>query len=185
MEEINLLPSEEKIVKTYTSLQKKLKIVSTVVLVITGIFTSATLIFYMLLINEKAKLVSQIEASSTKINSFKAKEELIFVTKGKVTTANKILSGRVNYPVFLKNLSDLIPEGIYFTDVRFNPEKIAFVGKAKSSIDMAGLISSLVSTKGSEILNNISIDSLNADEKGFYAFGITAQLVVAKPESSK
>ena len=140
-----------------------------------GVFTLVTLIFYIFLIGEKSKLIGQIEANYRKIDSFKAREELIFVTKGKAKSATKILSTRMDHPGFFGKFEKLVPLGIYFTDIRFSQDKIIFAGKAKSSADIAGFVSALVSARGLELVSNVTVDSLNSDERGAYVFNISSQ----------
>src|SRR5437870_8426118 len=95
--DINLLPYEERAQERFSDLSKKLSIASVVFLIATAIFTVVTLIFYTSLAAKRAKLIEDVASSSSKINSFKATEELLVVTKNKVMASNKIVDLRTNY----------------------------------------------------------------------------------------
>ena len=176
MADINLLPAEERAARSFEAAQGKLSLVSTIFLIVTAVFTLGTLGFFVTLTTQRSQLLSQIEDASARINSLKAVEELVVVTKGKVSTASKIFSARVDFAGFFEKLSNLVPQGVYFSDVRFSGNRISLVGKAKSSGDVAGFVSALVSAQGSQIVSNVSVESLSSDEAGAYSFSMTAQL---------
>lgn len=176
MADINLLPTEERSLRNFEAARGKLTLVSTVSLVATALFTLGTLGFFVTLTTARNQLLSQIEEASGRINSLKATEELAVVTKGKAATASKILSARTNFSNFFEKFSGLVPEGVYFSDIRFTGSKVSFVGKARTSADVAGLVSALVLPQGSAIVSNVSVDSLSSDETGAYSFSMAAQL---------
>lgn len=176
MAEINLLPVEERAEEQFLLLSKRLSIVSVVILVFTAIFTLTTLAFYTSLVSKRSELITQVEESSGKIEELKASEELIVVVQEKASAADKILLTRINYGVILDSLSQLIPQDVYLSDIKFSSDKAMFSGKARSYADVAGLASSLLSEKGTKIFSGISIDSLSSDESGEFAFAITAEL---------
>ena|SRR3989344_6208227 len=177
MSDINLLPTEERSARNFEAARGKLTLVSTMFLVATALFTLGTLGFFVTLTNQRNQLLSQIEDASGRINSLKSTEELVVVTKGKAATASKILSARTNFSSFFEKFSSLVPGGVYFSDIRFSASKISFVGKARTSADVAGLVSALVLPGGSAIVTNVSVDSLSSDETGVYAFSMSAQPV--------
>lgn len=176
MAEINLLPVEEKAAESFETLHKRIIVVSAVVLVIVAVFTLTTLVFFTTLAAKRGDLISQIAESTAKINGLKTTEELLVVTKGKISTAIKILSGRTNTSGFFEKLAELVPQGVYFTEMRFVSGRVVITGKAKSSADVSGLVSSLVSAEGAKLLTNVAVDSLNSDEKGIFSFVISSQL---------
>lgn len=184
MAEINLLPVEEKTAEFINLWQKRLTIVSVIFLVITAVFTIAILIFFTSLAAKRADLNSKIQESSTAINDQKAVEELVVVVKKKVTSAEKVFSERLNYPQIFEKLGPLVPQGVYFSDLKFSGSKMVISGKARGSADIAGLVSSFVSAQGAEIVSNVSVDSLASDDKGSYSFSITTQLMVGQNSSS-
>lgn len=175
MADINLLPTEERSARNFEVAQGKVTLVSTIFLVLTAIFTLGTLGFFITLTSQRNQLLAQIEDASSRINSLKSTEELVVVTKGKVSTGSKILSSRVDFPKFFDKFANLVPEGVYFSDVRFTGARVSLVGKARTSADVAGLVSALVG-QGSEIVTGVAVDSLSSDESGVYAFSMTAQL---------
>lgn len=177
MPDINLLPETERSQERIDDVRKKLSIVSIGLLAITALFTFVTLIFFQMQASKKNNLVSQIQDNSSQINSLKATEELIVVIKGKTTAAENVLKVRQDVPVFFGKLAELVPEGVSFSDMRFTGEKVVISGKARSSAEIAGLVSSLSSSQGSHIISNVSIDSLSSTENGNYSFVLSAQLV--------
>src|SRR3990167_9186059 len=91
--------------------------------------------------------------------------------------ADKILSTRSNLPSFFSQLEELVPQSLYFSDLRLSADKVVISGKARSSADMAGFVTGLSSQKGAQIVSNVTIDSLSSDESGAYTFVVSAQLV--------
>ncbi len=176
MAEINLLPEEERSQEQFETLKQRLIIVSIGLLIFTAISTLTTLGFFTALASKRSDLVNQIDSTSKQIDSLKSSEELIVVVKGKASTADKIISSRTNYSVFFTKLSALIPEGVYFTELRFSGGKISISGKAKTSSDVAGLVSSLLSTAGVGLVSGITVDSLTSGEGGIYTFALSAQV---------
>jgi len=179
MADINLLPQEEKSAENIELLRKRLTVVSIVLLVGVSAFTLVTLGLFTSFASKRSNLISKVEQISGQINSFKATEELVVVVKGKVSSAEKVLSSRINYSNIFDQLSQLVPAGVYFSDMKFSSGKLIVSGKAKSSADVAGLVSSLVSGRGAQIVSNVTIDSLSADDSGVYSFIISSQLVAS------
>ena len=177
MADINLLPVEERAHERFAPLFKRLSIASVAVLAITAIFTIATLGFFTSLVAKRTQLVADIEASASQINNLKATEELAVVVKEKAQVAQKILAGRTNHRELLDKLARIVPVGVYFTDIKFSAEKVIFSGRARTSADVAGLVSSLLSSEGSQIVSGVTVDSLTSDDAGVYTFAITAQIV--------
>ena len=176
MADINLLPQEERVHEQFQLLQKRLSIASISLLAITAILTLLTLVIYTSSVSNRDKLVSQIEASSKRIEALKVSEELIVIVKEKAQAGDKILSNRTNHSAIFEKLAVLIPTGVYFTDIKFTSEKAAISGKASSSANVAGLIASLLSTDGAKIFSSVTMDSLSSDESGVFTFSMTAQL---------
>lgn len=176
MADINLLPEEERSAATFENARSKLLIGSIGALVVTGLLTLGVLFYFAMLSSQKGKLITRVETSGAQIESLKAQEELIVVTKGKVTDAAKILGARVNMADFLTNFSNLMPQNLYFSDMRIAGGKISASGRARSSADMANFISALVSSRGTKLVSAVTVDSLSSDDAGAYAFVINMQL---------
>lgn len=180
MPDINLLPEEERSAEGFENLRKKLLLGSVAALVITGVLTMVVLFYFAALNAQKDKLVERVEASSGEIESMKAQEELIVVTKDKASSAEKILSSRTNMSEFFTKFGQLVPQNLFFSDLRIGGSKFTASGRAKTSNDVAGFVSALVSAKGTDLVSNISIDSLSSDENGNYSFVVNMSLV-SKP----
>lgn len=176
MADINLLPSEERAHEQFALLQKRLSIFAIALLGVTAIATLVTLVLYTSSVSKRTRLVSEIEDSSKRIEDTKANEELIVVVKEKAQAGDKILSSRTNHPEIFDKLALLIPTGVYFTDVKFAQNKAAISGKASSSANVAGLISSLLSTEGTKLFSSVTMDSLSSDESGVFTFSMSLQL---------
>lgn len=174
--DINLLPYEERAQDRFNDLTRKLSLVSVVFLIICAIFTLVTLVFYTSLAAKRSKLIESVEASSNTINSYKASEELLVVIKNKVSSADKVLSSRTNYPDFFGKFAALTPQGVYLTDFKVNANKVSTNGKARSSADVAGLVASLLSAEGTKLISNVSIGTLSSDEKGTYTFSLSGEV---------
>ena len=177
MASINLLPQKEKAQERFVGLQRKLQISAVSLLVLVAIFTFVTLFFYTSLSAKRAEIISHIQEASGKIEAQKTKEELIVVVKDKTATAQKLLDGRIEYINFFDKLASVIPQGVYFSDIRVFGGKVVFSGKAKTSADAAGLVRSFSSGQGAEVLSDLNVETLSADETGIYSFVISAKLV--------
>ena len=180
MAEINLLPVEEKASESLTNSQKKVTFVSFGVLIVTAVATVAILILFTIYAGQRNKLLEANAQFTGKIESLKNVEELLTVASKKVTTGEKVLSTRLEYTDFFNNFSALVPQGVYFSSIKITGSKISISGKAKTSADVAGFVSQLVSNSGSKLVSGAIIDSLNSDEKGVYTFSMTAEFTQKK-----
>lgn len=176
MADINLLPVEDKGTEAAEGIKKKLSVVSAVVLVATAAFGVVTLVMFTSIASQRQKIQNRIDTNTAQIESLKDTEAMIVVTKDKASIADKVLSGRADQVNLFNQFAQLVPENVYFTDIKFTGNKATFSGKAESSADVAGLISSLASDQGSKIISNVNIDSLGSDQEGVYTFNISAQL---------
>lgn len=176
MADINLLPAEERSAESFENIRRKLLLGSIVALIITGILTIVVLFYFSSLSSQKDKLIKRVETSGSKIETLKAQEELIVVTKEKAIDASKILSARVNIADFFGKFSQLVPQNLYFSDMRISGGKLTASGRARTSGDMASFISALVSSRGVQLVKNVNVDSLSSDDVGAYAFVVNMQL---------
>ena len=175
MPDINLVPQEEKTTERFESLKKRLSVGSAALLILTAVFTLGVLVFFTTQVSKRTQLFAKVEDNAQVINSYKSTEELLVVAKDKSAVAEKVLAQRTDYYQTFNGFAKLVPQGIYFTDIKFPAGKIVMNGKAKSSAEVAGLISSLITPEGSKIVSNVTIDTLTADETGTYTFSIAAQ----------
>ncbi|MCR4305914.1 MAG: PilN domain-containing protein [Candidatus Daviesbacteria bacterium] len=176
MADINLLPVEDKGTEATEGIRKKLSIVSAVVLVATAVFGVVTLVMFTSFATQRQKIQSRIDTNTAQIDSLKDTEAMVVVTKDKASVADKVLTGRADQVNVFNQFSQLVPENVYFTDIKFIGTKATFSGKARSSADVAGFISSLASDNGTKIISNVNIDSLSSDQEGVYTFNISGQL---------
>ena len=176
MADINLIPQEEKASERVEAIQKRLQFFSVVFLIICAIAAVVTLGLFATFSSQRAELVAQVTDSSAKIDSLKSQEELLVVIKDKTSVAQTLISSRTDLADFFKKLASLLPQGVYFSDIRITEAKITFSGKAKSSADVAGLAASLTSSEGAKIVSGVSIDSLSSNESGSYSFVASAKL---------
>lgn len=175
MPDINLVPQEERVTERFESLKRRLSATSVVLLVLTAVLTLGVLVFFTTQVSKRTQLLSEVGESAQAINSYKSAEELLVVTKDKVGLSEKVFGQRQEYNQTFDDFAKLVPQGVYFTDIKFSEGKITLNGKAKSSAEVAGLVSSLLSAEGSKIVSNITLDTLTADETGAYTFSMQAQ----------
>ncbi|HLA04283.1 MAG TPA: PilN domain-containing protein [Patescibacteria group bacterium] len=175
MPDINLVPVQERVTERFESLKKRLSVGSAILLVLTAVFTLGVLVFFTTQVSGRSQLLAQVEDNAQVINSYKSTEELLVVAKDKSSLAEKVLAQRTDYYQTFNGFAKLVPQGVYFTDIKFAAGKIVMNGKAKSSAEIAGLVSSLLTPEGSKIVSNVTIDTLTADETGVYTFSIAAQ----------
>ena len=179
MPDINLVPIQERSTERFETLKKRLTVISVILLVLTAFFTLGVLVFFTSQVSKRTQLFAKVEGNAQTINNYKSTEELLVVAKDKVGIAEQILAARADYYQTFNGFAKLVPQGVYFTDIKFLQDKIIMNGKAKSSAEVAGLVSSLLSADGSKIISKVTIDSLTADETGTYTFSIAAQSVKA------
>lgn len=177
MADINLLPVEDKSVENLTDLQKKATLASVAILLITSIATVATLVAFTFFAGERNRINAQISESSGRIERLKPVEDLLAVASKKAISAQKALELRFNYNKFFDGFSALVPQGVYFGDIKITGSKLTLSGKARSSADIAGLVSSIVSEDGQNVLIGANMESLSSDEKGVYTFSMSAEVV--------
>ena len=175
MPDINLVPQEAKSSERFESLKKRFSIGSEILLALTLIFTLGVLVFFTSQVSKRTEYLAQVEESAQTINSYRQQEELLVVVKDKVGLAEQVLGQRAEYHQTFADFAKLVPQGVYFTDIKFAQGKIILNGKAKTSAEVPGLVSSLLSAEGSKIVSNVSIDTLVADETGTYIFSMQAQ----------
>ena len=122
-------------------------------------------------------MVSQIDDAISTIASLKAQEELLVVVRDKTSASLDLLAKRIEFANFFNKLANLVPQGVFFNDVRFLSGKAVFSGKARTSTDVATLVSTLSSARGAEIVSDLAVDALSSDEAGIFSFVISAKLV--------
>lgn len=182
MAEINLMPSEERGSEDLNKLQKKLSVFSVVVLAVVALFTIVTLVLFTTSKTEEAKQKVRIEKAEAEINSQQSTEELMAVVGEKVQIADKAISTRLVYTDILNKLASLMPQNVYFGDLKIEGNKITTSAKAKTSADVASLVSSFVSSEeGKKLFSSVTIDSLaSVSDSGtnqlIYSFSLTLQV---------
>lgn len=185
MADINLLPSEEKTSDSLNSLQKKLTIVSVAVLAVVAVFTVVTLILFSTAKSKETQLNADIQKATEKVVAGKITEDLLTVVSKKATSANKAILGRLIYTDVITKTAELMPPDVYFNDLKITGSKLSTSAKAKTSADVANLVSSFVtSEEGKKLFSSISIDSLATDAENNYAFSVSMQINDTKPAAA-
>lgn len=180
---INLLPTEEKQAESFNTAEKRILYGSLALIAVTGVITFVLLGFFSVLASARSDLISQIEASAGEINSFKQNEELVVVVKDKAGDAEEIINSKIDNNKIFGRLSELVPQGVYFSDIKFNGNSVSVTGKARTSADAAGLVSSLASEKGAELFSDVNMNSLASDSNGNYQFTLTMNIVSSIPKT--
>ena len=89
---------------------------------------------------------------------------------------NDLINSRVDFLNFYGTLVEIIPQRVSFNNISVGLDVVTFKGKAASSAEVAGLVSALLSEKGSAIVSNVLVNSLVADQTREYTFDISAEL---------
>lgn len=176
MADVNLLPQEERAQEKFLALLKKLQISAVGLLIVTAVATIIVLAFFLSLSSKRLELISQLEEGISRVERQKATEELVLVVRDKTAAAQGLLTSRIELVKIFTKLAQIVPGGVYFTDLRVAAGKLVISGKAASSADLAGLVSALVSGRGAEIVSGVTVDSLSADEAGIYSFVISSKI---------
>jgi len=176
MAEINLIPEEERKSESIENIKGKITLVSIALLVLTAISAFVTLAFFTFLINEREKHINRVEEAVIEVDSYKDVEELLVVAKDKASSALLIQKSSKDKVMLLTEFAQLIPQDVYFTDVSVNSKSISLNGLARTSADVAGLVSSMKSSNGSNIVSNVQLGNLSTDNTGIYQFNMTADL---------
>ncbi len=177
MADINLIPAEEKTSDSLASLQHKLTIFSVLLLAVVAVFTIVTLVMFTQLKSQETALNERISKAATAVSSNQLSEWLLSTVSKKADSANKVLASRLLYTDVLTKTAELMPQGVYFSDFKLSGTKVTTSAKAKTSADVANLVSSFVTTdQGKKLYSSISIDSLASDDKGNYAFSVSMEL---------
>lgn len=183
MAEINLMPTEGKSSESLNKLQKNLTVLSVFVLVVVAVATVATLILFTSLKSEEAKQKKRVGDASTKVSSYQTSEELLTVVSKKAEIADKALSSRLIYTDIINKVATLMPTNVYFGDLKIDGNKMSTSAKAKTSADVAKLVSNFVSSdEGKKLFSSVTIDSLasvsDAETKQLvYSFSVSMQFL--------
>ena len=174
MADINLLPTEEKSSEGFNSLQKKLTIFSVVILVAVAAFTVTTLVLFTAAKSSESKLKARIDDAAGSVTSNQLTEELLTVVDKKASSATQVLDSRLLYTDILTKTAELMPTDVYFSDLKVTGTKITTNAKAKTSADVANLVSSFVtSEQGKKLFSSVSIDALGTDQDSHYTFSVS------------
>ena len=177
MADINLLAQESKQYESFENLRKKISVAAVILLVVVSIATLATLAFFTNLVMARGKLIARVDEAAVRVNDFKAVEELAVVTKEKASLAQEIINRRSDKVGFFNNLAQLVPQNVSFSDIKISQQRVTISGQAKTSADIAALVSGLLSSQGATIVSGVSVDSLVSGEGGRYSFGLSANVV--------
>lgn len=177
MADINLLPQEEKASERVLKLQKNLSIVSFALLILVAIGTVITLVMFTIFASDRNNLNSQIADSTKRIDASREKEELLTVVKKKATAVDKLESTRLDQTKIFNALAELTPNDVYFSGISVKDNKVVVSGKARTSVDMAGFVSSIVNPPGTKYFTAVNLGALSSDAKGEYSFSMEAEII--------
>lgn len=185
MADINLLPTDEKSSDNLGAIQKKLTFGSILILAIVAIFTVVTLVMFTQAKSQETQFKNRLEKAASDVGANQLAEELLTVVNKKADSANKIIDGRIIYTDVVTKIAELMPTDVYFNDLKISDTKLSTTAKAKTSADVANLVSSFVtSEEGKKLFSSVNIDSLATDEKGNYSFSVSMQLNQPKTQAS-
>jgi Tfp pilus assembly protein PilN len=173
---LDLIPEEDRKSEDFDKIKSKVTIVAVVILVLTAISAFVTLAFFGYYVSKRQELVERVESAVADVNTYKSAEELLVVAKDKASAAISITTTSGNKVNFLNTFVTLIPQDVFFSDLKLSDADITLTGRARTSADVAGLISSLMSSEGAKLVTDVNINSLSSDATGEYAFGLTAKL---------
>lgn len=176
MADINLLPEEERRSDKVENIKGRVTLVSIVILVLTAISAFVTLAFYTFLTNERTKLLVDVKVAVLEVESYKEVEELLVVIKDKSSSALLITDNNQDKVNLLTEFAQLIPQDVYFKDVNISESDMVLNGLARTSADVAGLVSSLKSSAGSGIVTDVQLSGLSTDSTGVYKFSLSTKL---------
>jgi Tfp pilus assembly protein PilN len=177
MADINPLPAEERANERYYTIVHRLQIASVAILATVAVLTIVTLILFTSASSRHSNLVLELEDLSAAIHNLKPQEELIVVVKDKVGVSQQLVTANIFYNNFFNKLAGIVPSGIYFTDFRVSAGKAVISGKARASGDVGSFVSALTGAKGSELVADVSVDTLSSDETGVFSFVISAKVI--------
>lgn len=176
MADINLVTEEQKQYEGLESLRKKLSVAAVIMLVFTAVATLGTLTYFTSLVSARRDLIARIDESSAKVDSFRTVEELAVVVKEKISVAEQIIDGRSDKVKFFNSLAQLVPQNVAFGDLKLSQGRVTISGSAKTSNDIAAFVSALVSSRGAEVISQVSVDALSSGDNGTYTFGISGSV---------
>lgn len=176
MTDINLLPEEERKSESLEKIKGKITLVSIAILVLTAISAFVTLAFFTFLSQERAKHLENVQQAVVEVESYKNVEELLAVVKDKSSSALLVTNANKDKVKLLTEFAQLIPQDVYFTDVNVSANDMTLNGLARTSADVAGLVSSLKSSKGAGIVTEVSLNGLSTDSSGVYKFSLQTTL---------
>lgn len=185
MADINLLPTDAKSSDNLGAIQKKLTFGSILILAVVAVFTVVTLVMFTQAKSQETQLKDRLEKAASDVGANQLAEELLTVVNKKADSANKIIDGRIIYTDVVTKIAELMPTDVYFNDLKISDTKLSTTAKAKTSADVANLVSSFVtSDEGKKLFSSVNIDSLATDEKGNYSFSVSMQLNQPKTQAS-
>jgi Tfp pilus assembly protein PilN len=176
--EINLLPEKELVETRLESLQKKLIILSAVLIFIFAGITIFTFVNWRQQVLANEKLKKEIDLSISEISTYQRPEFLLRTLKEKIGKYSQIVGQRRNYSKTLSDVESLVPEGVSLSDLQLTKDnKISLTGEARNSFDLSVFLLGIIDPdKGGKLLNDVSIGKLTGAKDGTYQFAVSAVL---------
>jgi Tfp pilus assembly protein PilN len=151
-------------------------------LIVLGIFVVVAILVFALTSSKSTTLKNKDSIYSDLTSQIKSNKDLSItdeqyktIDKG-LKTVNSYLSQKTNWSIFLKELQNVTPQSIVFSNISVNEKtKItSCTGQANSYSDISLLIASL---RNSDKFANIKLTSANLADNGSVTFSIEFELV--------
>lgn len=177
--EINLIPEETYLAKEKEK-KRKYSIFRLTILVASlaaaVILSAASYSFY--LNRQAAEVKGKADIERQKIDRMRKREILLFWTKNKITSIQKILSTKPAYEKQLKTLDfviGLLGEGVDMTDYSFGPQNVNFTILVSDSQVLEAFINRLLEeNKNQPYFKTIKLNSVDSQKDGGYKLSLSA-----------
>jgi len=168
MQDINLIPEELKNQKKKEGWLKKLFIGSMVFLFVSILLSGSLLVYKVALDGSLGDINSKNAVEEQKIASLKAAESKMSNLGEKLLFIQKVLDLRLGYSFLLKELGNILPSGVYLTNVTAASEDKAAIGGITSSYAMLSELVKNISDNASlesSIFDYSEVTSVNLKEE--------------------
>ncbi len=173
--DINLLPQAQLSEERRLKLKKRVEIGSVVflgacLLIIAGIF-----VYWRILTSQYNQIQEQVKAAEVKVNDYQSQEGLQRIFKLKITAIDKILKDRPSFVKDFAILRDILPAGVYFSDLTLESSgKLNLSGAARNSSELNTFLTSLTDpSKGGQYFTDVTLSSVVGGKDGSYKFSMT------------
>lgn len=186
---INLLPTSEKKEITAGRTNILLRKYVFVSLLLLGLLVSITATFYIIMMQTKSDIQSQVDANNAKIAKYQSTQKEIDDFKNNLALAKNILGKEIHYSKIIPKIASTLPPNTVLQSLELNNETISapmeLKVRAKTRADVVPLKTRL---ENSDVFQNVYFESVVYDSAqggmGTYPVDITIN-VTLKPEIIK